>query len=328
MTNPTAEMPAWHSWAWKQLGAPPEASNGEANLAAFAVLEKSDFEPPSELRPALQLKQTLDNPATPPERALVAFQKSNVQALRESIEKFAENYWSMAPAGRQEMHQRLVAEAKDVPLANLRLEGLREGLTIEAISETEDDPTRELARKVQDLYVLGPLERAVRRHELAASLRNQAGGTVALQLLPEDFPDTARLDRSLNSRIVELPRKLKPTLKHLEEPAPVNPARSNNSGNSWWSGIPWNGGRIGWTMAILVISTVVRMCAMPSSQPARSYALKVPGNQGLQDLHLETVTNPDGTQSREAVNKNGEVVPLSPELKNWLEQDERYPKRR
>jgi hypothetical protein len=328
MSNLTSEFPAWQRWAWNQLEAPPEASSAEANLAAFAVLEKSDFEPPGDLRPALQLKRALDDSSSPPGRALAAFQKSNLQALCESIEKFAQNYWSMAPADRQEVHQRLFAEAKDVPLATLRLEGLREGLTMEAITGTEDDPTSELARSVQDLYVLAPLERAVRRHELAASLRNQPSGTVALQLLPEDFPETARLDRSLNSRIVEPPRKLELTLSHLEEPVPVNPARSNKSGNSWWSEINVSGGRVAW-IAIFAVTTFVKMCAMPGYQPPRPPNNQLPaGYETTRDLHLETVTNPDGTQSREAVDKNGKVVPLSPELKNLMELRERFLKKR
>ena len=326
MTNPTSESTAWQSWAWKQLEAPLEASSAEANLAAFAVLAQSDFEPPRDLRPALQLKRALDHSSTPPERALAAFQKSNAKALRDSIEKFAQNFWSMAPANRQEMHKRLVAEAKDVPLASRRLEGLREGLTIEAVTGSDDDQTRELARSVQSLYVLTPLERAVRRHELAASLRNRPGGTVALQLLPEDFPEIARLDRSLNSRIVEPPRRLKLTFSHLEEPVPVSPARSNNSGNSWWSGIPWGAGRLTW-IAIFVVSTFVRMCATYS--PPRPQPYETPlGYDTTRNLHLETVTNPDGTQSTEAVDNVGRVVPVSPQTKKLLELREDKLRRR
>ena len=322
MTNPISEVPAWHNWAWKQLGAPPEASPAEANLAALAVLAQSDFEPAGELRPALQMKQALDHSSTPPGGALAAFQKSSVQELRDSIEKFAQNYWSMPPAERLETYQLLAEEAKNVPLAKLRLEGLRDGLTIEAIAASEEDPTRKVARSVQALYVLAPLERAVRRHELAGALRNQVGSLVALQLLAEDFPEIARLDRSFNSRLLEPPRKLKLTFKHLEEPVQVQPVRANSFGGTWWSG-----GRVAW-IAIFVISSVVRICAMPGGHPSRSDSLIVPGNQRLHDLQLETVTHPDGTQSREVVNKNGVVVPLSPELKNWLELDERDTKRR
>jgi hypothetical protein len=315
MSNLTSESTAWHSWAWKQLEAPQEASSAETNLAAFAVLEKSDFEPPGDVRPALQLKRALDDSSPPPGRAVAAFQKSTVQALHDSIQNFAQNYWSLAPANRRERYQRLVAEAKDVPLASWRLEGLREGLTIEAVTGSDDDPTRELARSVQALYVLTPLERAVRRHELAASLRNQLGGLVALQLLPEDFPDTARLDRSLNARIVEPPRKLKLTLSHLEEPVPVNPARSNKSGNSWWSEINVSGGRVAW-IAIFAVSTFVRMCATytpPSSRPTPNVMPRIP--ESLQGKHLRIRTGPDGKSTLEVVDENGNVIPANHEPK-------------
>ena len=90
----------------------------------------------------------------------------------------------MAPAERQQLHQRLLSAAQEAPLARLRLEGLREGLTIEAITATEDDPTRELARRVQELYVLGPLDRAVRRQELAASLGTESAAARWLSTSP------------------------------------------------------------------------------------------------------------------------------------------------
>jgi hypothetical protein len=267
----------------------------------------------------LQVRLAAANETEPKERAVKTFRKRQIQTLHESIEKFARAYWALAPAKRQQMHARLLAGAKNVPLAKLRLESLSDGLAVAAVLDTGEDPTCALAAKIQALYVLPPIDRAVRRQELAESLQGTSGSAITFQLLQENFPEIARLEKSLSSQRVALPRKkTKPKLPRSKDLLP--PGRHASSSDGWFSGLsPSIGGRIGWVVLCLFLSGSVRACAQltrPSSSPI---PLLLPDQiTALKTLHLKSVQHPDGTKSLEAFDQHGKLVKVSESTKRLL----------
>jgi hypothetical protein len=278
MAEQTPSAGAWRKWAAERLGVSADASAQEARSAFFAALPESEFIPTAEMRSALQLRLANDRQQEPARRALAAFRKCQVQALYESIEKFARAYWSLEPARRQEVHARLLSGARSLPLAKLRLASLSEGLAVDAVTGADDDPTRALAVRVQELYVLPPIDRAVRRRELGNSLCTDSGGSIAFQLLQKDFPEMARLEKALNPAGLAAPPKLRRKLPRARDL--LSPARRVSNRDSWLRrSSPGILGQVGWVLLCLLLSGGVKACATLSNSPTVRSESDVNGQQ-------------------------------------------------
>ena len=200
MTLPTSDFPAWHVWASEVLGVAPEAAVPEARSAFLAKLEAANFAPQDDLRLA-HLLRSKEFESTRLNRALAAFQRSRVQALHARVEQFAERYWSLEPISRQEEHRRLVMAAEEVPLAKLRLEKLRDGLTVEAVGKDAGDAVLVLAKQIQDLYVLNPLERAVQIQKIVHPVGVREGAN-EFKVLFQSYPEIGKLAGNIKSQMV------------------------------------------------------------------------------------------------------------------------------
>jgi hypothetical protein len=200
MTPPASNFPAWHIWASEVLGVPPGAAATEARKAFLAKLEAANFAPQGELRLAHLLRSN-EFETKRLSRALAAFQRSHDQIVHEEVEQFAERYWLLEPLSRQEEHRRLVIAAEEVPLAKLRLEWLRDGLTVEAVGKDEGDAVLVLAKQIQDSYILKPLERAVQVQKIVHSVCVREGKN-EFDLLFKSYPEIGALAENFNSQMV------------------------------------------------------------------------------------------------------------------------------
>jgi hypothetical protein len=232
-----SQPPAWQAWVAGQLSVPEGAPLPETRRAILARLEAAELAPPEQLRAAVQLGLGGQQTGGPPARALATFAKANREALAEAVEQFAQNFWSLAPARREATHAQLMAAAAGAPLLRLRLQGLRAGLRVAAISNADGDPVADLAVRVQECFVLPPTDRAVQRQELARSLLSDTGDSPALGPLLNSYPQLIRLEPNLTAESLATPVKMK--LRRLRRYDDVVPGGNSNLsrwkvGGVWW----------------------------------------------------------------------------------------------
>jgi hypothetical protein len=309
MTSQSSERTPWREWASEQLGVSTEAADADAGIAFLGALESCDFTPPKELTAALTLRSASDQVGEQHGRALAIFRKSQAKALRDSVEQFAQRYWSFSPAVRQAEHARLVAAAQESPMARHRLEGLRGGLEMDAIDVGANDPVRALAREIQEIYVLAPGERAVRHHKLVDSLRSQSEESNPLALLDEKHPAIAKLEESpllFNASLRRDYESLRQcrlfaffqgeTVFHGEDPEPEDSNRAGARTRLIIYGIFF-----GLTLLALSINGIAHVS---SPQPATTLpTLPEP----LKNVQLRMVKQPDGSWVLQSVDKDGKI---------------------
>jgi hypothetical protein len=319
MTTPNSANPAWRIWASERLGVPAEASATDAGIAFLGSLEAADFAPPADLRIALKLRNTEERPG--PQQALTAFEKHQAQTLRALVEDFAKRYWSVPPAERQAEHARLVAAAHDAPIVRLRLEGLREALTVEKMTVCDDNPARVLAKKIQDDFVLPPFERAVRQQQLLDALQSDPDGAIALQGVVDDYAEIARLAGRLEPRILQHGAKrnyleLRKSKLFTSSQATMYQQAASAEGQSR----PYQSSlQIGFVILGIAFGIFRVISSSGSHHPPVRYDFTPPTTfNPLQNLQLKIVTHKDGTIAVEAFDKEGKQVQVGEATKRLL----------
>ena len=255
MPEAAATTDNWQDWSTGRLGVGSDAPAQELQAAILARLEDDELAPAGQENAAIRLGLAKLQSSDPPPRVLREFARAQRQVLAEEVEEFARQYWSLAPGNRQHKHAQLWTAAASAPLIRLRLDSLRDGLRAIAVTPVDANPIDELAVKVQDCYVLPALARAVRRHELAESIRSAEDESYSLLRLEEDYPHLRRLEPHLNIEAVARPvRNNLVGLRRLHE---VKPSPQNESTG-------WGGGRTLW-LAIVVVSGLIRLGSSISS---------------------------------------------------------------
>lgn len=252
-------------------------------------------------------------------RALAIFRKSQAQALRNEVEQFAQRYWSLPPAKRQAEHARLLSAAEQAPMARLRLEGLREGLIVDAVVVNDDNPASRLASKVQENYALEPQQRALRRHELIDSLRSDPDGSIALVGLLEDFPEEARLAGGLGPQILD--QGIKRNYLDLRKAklfTSLQQAVEHHTGSSGEQrGFYRTPIQIGFVVLGIVFG-IVQVVSNQHKAPTLYSPPQLSPINPFQGLHLEIVIHGDGTKSVEAFDQDGNHVAVGEATKRLM----------
>lgn len=315
MSSSQPPAPDWQIWAREQLGVPLYASADESQAIVFAKLEEADFALPEQLRAAVRFGLAYAKVEDPPQRCMKVFHKARLHTLRNAVEDFARQYWSIPAAQREEVYVELSERASNAPLLQLRLDGLMGGLNLEAVVPNEDEVLC-LAAKVQELYVLPPTDRAVRRGELVQSLRSQPNGKTVLKLFQRRYPAIARLEPKLKRGALVPSRRWRLRRRLRFEKLVVAIERA-----------PHSGSRVaGIIVSVLLITAFILFLAVASSTTEsptpRPAPTPIKGLDLFQNLHLEVRTKPDGTKMVEAVNKEGKVVPVGEATKRLMGSEE------
>ena len=312
MTSPNTQSAAWHAWATERLGVPADASITDARLAFLATLETSDLVSSTELRTALQLREACDKLKGLPGRALIEFRKSQTKELRRAVEAFAQRYWSVAPAQRRVEYAQLFAQASRIPLVGARLKSLCEGLAIEAVPDGAGDAVQDLARQIQEMYVLRSLDRAVRRHELAESLCCREGET-NLERVYQEYLNTAHLEPDLWRRTTEISESRAAEAEVSADAVAKSRTRSAIPVDAQPNSQPQVGNAGKWIGGIILLICSF-MCVLFTLQ--EDTKPRLPRSSGGQvysadDLRLKIIHVPgDESPKVVAVDKNGKVVPV------------------
>jgi hypothetical protein len=323
MTTPKSEQPTWREWAAERLGVSVEASISDTSIAFLGSLEALDFVAPDELRFAFQLKTAPEIPGPQCERALKAFQKSQAQALRASVESFAGRYWSLPPEERQAEHARLLEAAKGFPTIRSRLDQLQGGLSADAAVANADDPVHAIACKIQEIYALAPIERAVQRHEWLNSLYSDAAGLHAFDRFFDEHPGTAALEKGLTRRTLnERAQRDYKALRTCRLFAMIDSNVADDAASSSELGfVSFLVQAAIWiccpAIIVYLLFTFLHEAARPDAGKTHDGARKAPLNP-FKDYHLEVVALPDGSLGVEGFDKERHQVPLGEATKRLM----------
>lgn len=166
--------PALRRWAAEQLGVEENATPGEARAAFLARLREANFLPPPAWRSALGLLQhglpgrwSADDEAA---------RRTWEEALRDEVETYASQFFSLPVDFRQQRWRELLASCELCsPRLSARLIALEGGLRVDATAiPREGSPVGDLARDVMRLFVMRPEERASARLALIVELESNA----------------------------------------------------------------------------------------------------------------------------------------------------------
>ena len=196
------------AWALEMLEIPAGATTRAVRAAMIAQLEDSEFVPPPVVAEALQVlapysagtagKGSAQAKPLPPANA-VSFHLQRERQLRETVDAFAEQFFSLPVPERQATWSQLIEQAQGFPPIMLRLESLRPGLTVarEAIESTEH---RILAEACLQMFVMRPARRAAARNTLLGH-RTDKNWVRSVRLFSKTYPQFAALEPELFSRV-------------------------------------------------------------------------------------------------------------------------------
>jgi hypothetical protein len=321
MSKQWAQSSSCRTWAAEQLGISPDASSSEVGVALLRALEACDLTPSREIRAAGQICLTPQGMTEPPS-ALASAHKGVDQSLRSAVESFAKKYWSLPPQPRQSEYERLLASAES-PRVKMRLESLREGLTLEAIAQCDDDPVKKLAQEVQQVYVLELGQRAVRRRQLIESIYETGNSSVLVSGLVEDYPEVADLDACLTRSL----RTERATHDFYDLSAWTISAET--AGSEPGEFVP--SGQTPNRLANLIrgavfFAAILSFLGKLASGLDKSVVPETTSKESIlkpfEDLHLEVVPGPGGKPTVEAFDQQGRMVRIGESIKRMMGSEE------
>jgi len=181
-------------WAARTLGVAPSDSSA-ARAAFLQCLLAAGFVPPPEWVTAIR---TITGAPVAENEGIVAEPAQfhdGEQQLRAEIDEFARRFWTLSPGDRRAEWQTFLGRCDGYPALAARVRRLEPGLDVAAVPSTETTDVAELAREVQELFVLGPAERAARRRELLDDrLQRFAEAEAAARRLRKQRPNVAALE--------------------------------------------------------------------------------------------------------------------------------------
>ncbi len=222
-------------WARDQVGVPPSASLDEVRQSFFAALEDENLTPDEILDRAFRTlrweAEGIIDAEDPPE-----FLAAEECDLREEVDKFAAEMFSLPTFQRRERWSDLHQRAAYAPRLQARLEILAPGLDVDLGPLAGGDGEMHLltlARYAMELFPLRPTARAVRRHTLLQTIHKDElkPWRKAAQALKKKYPHLAALAPELIDPLASpasTPRRSAPTA-----PTP----RKEGSARGAWAGL-------------------------------------------------------------------------------------------
>lgn len=201
-TSPESPAADLRRWACKQLELAPEASTEERRRAVLAELAQFDFTPPLGWQSAMRASGILsggDLGFGLDDRALYSARRAWEESLREEIEAFAAEFFSLEVPDRIGRFGDLADRCQAAPALRARLEGLRIGLELPSQPPPGMSASMgELVSQMRKLFVERPHARAAQR----LALLRRSAATVAqwrsdARRLQRAFPGEAALEPAL-----------------------------------------------------------------------------------------------------------------------------------
>jgi hypothetical protein len=202
-----------------RLGVPADVSPTDARAAFLRKLPAIGFLPAPSLCAAAA---SLAGQAVPGSVGVID-DSTDDDALRSDVATFARQFWSLPPEVRRERWQALVDRAALDPPLTGRLRRLELGLDLRDATGVPGPPRqREVVDMIQSLFVLGPIERAMRRREMLDGLPPPvAGWEKAARRLQNDLPAHAALEPALVERLSTWTRHIAVAAKEVGRVAPT-----------------------------------------------------------------------------------------------------------
>lgn len=245
-TSPESPAADLRRWAHGHLGLVPETSPDVSRRAVLIGLAQHGFTPPlgwhsalraSGILPAGEANFGLDNPALLPAR------RAWEESLREEIEAFAAEFFSLDVADRIGHFGDLAERCRETPALLARLVGLRAGLELPSQPPSGMPASmRELVKQARELFVERPHARAARR----TTLLRRSGPMLAqwqadAQRLQRLFPREAALEpaliKELTSGQEREKRRKRAHRKRLARRSVVVRYSRRLSSQFWWPAI-------------------------------------------------------------------------------------------
>ncbi len=229
MTGNDAEQPSFLvRWAAEKLGVQPNSEAPELRAAFLKLLRNKDNNLLASSRKAWQiLSRAPAAMAWPP--ADDELRQAEEAALRAEVEAFAGHYWALAPNERRQRWQELKVRCSGFRMLRTWLTRLEAGLLLEPPPPELDGKTIELARHLQELFVLLPPARAHLRQQILADFQEDISTWQrTARRLRQRHPRLAALEPSLVNTLATWHRKqrylrqMRVLLKKV--PPPVKPA--------------------------------------------------------------------------------------------------------
>jgi len=187
------------NWALQALDIPSGTTTRAVRSAIMAQLEECELVPPPIVAEAVQVLapyaagSAAGQHDTPPPLPVAAagFSRHVERRLREQVEAFAEQFFSLTVPIRHATWLRLVDQAQAYPTIMLRLQGLRRGLGL-VCPPLPDHEHRLLAEACMQLFVMRPATRAVARNALLRR-REEKGWVKSARQFARRYPPMAAL---------------------------------------------------------------------------------------------------------------------------------------
>lgn len=231
----------------ERLELTPEADDAAVRCALIGLLQTNAVDGETGLEPALEVGACLV--AGRQVRRSVAIPVERVRA-RKRIENLCSHFFELSPEDRAREFQQVKDDCQKFRELTARLMALKPGLEVCVEDmETLSEPAQTLSRFACELFVLPPMERIQRRHEILRTLRPEtcksavnilrADASKVAALCPRFFEDVAALgtqDAIVRSAVRKQARELKSNQTWSSQ------QQSSDSGagshNYWWLVVP------------------------------------------------------------------------------------------
>lgn len=296
------------AWAAETLGLNPQAAPAEIRAALLQRLPDEDFLPPSQWQSALPLVR-----GRMPADARTLLPEVVEKRLREEVEEFAAEFFSLAPVERRRRLEDLATSCAFLPPLSARLDRLRAGIDVPAVDSEETDPfVRELAGHIRALFVMRPTAAAAERRKLLLSWRDKLRSwEKAASSLRKKYPQLAALEQPF-VRQLEGERKRQAILAKKKRARRV----------SGWIKAHFNS----FVIILLIAIGVLVGIAIDNENSKWGDGKKGPDFPKLQEFKKRIEENPTLNELLEKKNKtDSEKDLLQKKIMEFIEENRRHP---
>jgi hypothetical protein len=287
-------------WAAALLGAKQEDSPEQVRAAFFSKLAEAQFLPGQDVRAAAQIMLGKKDLPTP---KYAATMQRMAQQLHEEIAAFAKVLWDLSLEERHDRYLALWKRADRLPIEESQLANLKNCLDVRTLpATTANSDVGRLAKEIESMCVLQPLERANRACQLLSRFWPDSRMYAAAKELRKKLPSHYSLQKDFVEELIAGPTEVS-IVRVRKQSGRIGLAQvpANNESRRW-----------GWVLLIFVMGLISLTSLIQNQHETTPYKLppslfhnETPGNP--KDIWTEPSKESleDFIKDREMRKKNG-----------------------